>query len=166
LTKATLCGLLFFALTFFSTTLVTSALYSKTAKAQTITPDENFSFGRFALLDFLNVEEIDMASNGTYTHTSDIWFLQEPQRGMYVVSNAPANTNYTITVPSSDILLSGIPGRSMVLDQLGTGPDNPRTDVNGEALFWIYGRLRTQGNMSYPDATFSGDIEITIVFDN
>ncbi|MGH1378934.1 MAG: DUF4402 domain-containing protein [Alphaproteobacteria bacterium] len=141
--------------------------FPSVVSAQTVTTDQNFSFGKFALLDFLNVENIDIASGGTVTKTSDIFFIDDPQRGIYTVTDGPPLTNYTVSITDSDdLLIPGTLGTSMSLKNIQSGPENKRTDVNGEAQFWLYGRLETRGNMSYQDQTLTRNIEIEIIFDN
>ncbi len=147
-------------------TLLCLMLLPLNAYAQIISTVQNFSFGDFALLDFINVEQIEIAENGNVTNTSDILFLTDPQRGIYAISGGPAFTTYTVNLPTEDIILPGTLGTSLVIDNLAAGPTTKGTDVNGDAQFWLYGRLQTRGNMSYEDQTLSSNIEIEVVFDN
>lgn len=136
------------------------------AMAQTVTQTQIFSFGRFALLDFVNVEQIQLNIDGSFSQTSDIFFIDDPQRGYYDITNGPPNTTYSVTVPTGDVVIPGEPGRSMIVSNIAAGPTAKSTDGDGNATFWLYGDIRTRGNMDYTDQTVSGNIEINVVFNN
>lgn len=137
------------------------------AHAQTVTIEENLSFGRFVMLDFTDVAEITINTNGSVTKSTDILFIDQPQRGEYLITGAPANTSYTVTVPQEDILVGAQPAGNFLLDNITVAPETLVTDAQGQDTFFLTGRLRSLGEtIQYVDGLYDASFEIELNFNN
>lgn len=129
--------------------------------AQTVVVDQPLYFGRWAIPDFNSIARVTIRNNGTYTTNGNVYLLDTPTRGEYTLTGAPANTTYSITVPSI-VYLSG-PGGDFELDNINVRPNTLATNGIGEDQFRIVGRLRsTGGGMSYGDGNYNDTF--TIIF--
>tara|TARA_Y100001001_G_C7972959_1_gene296590 strand:+ start:303 stop:809 length:507 start_codon:yes stop_codon:yes gene_type:complete len=147
-------------------TAVSSAIPS-TSYGQTVSIEQNLSFGRFVMLDFTDEAQIIINPNGSVTKSSDILFIDEPQRGQYLVTNAPPNTTYTVTVPENDILVGVQPAGNFLLDNITVAPELLVTDAQGQDTFFLVGRLRSLGEtIQYVDGLYDGNFEIELNFNN
>lgn len=136
---------------------------SSIAKAQTITTDQAFSFGTFAISDFSSVLSITIANNGSSSTTGPVVLFINPTRGEYTVDAGIANrnTNFTVTTPSS-ITLTG-PVSSFTVDNFVVRPPNPRFNNSGIENLVVVGRLRSQGDgMAIGNASYTGNLDLTL----
>jgi hypothetical protein len=136
---------------------------SKALAQTTITTVTPLNFGVIAIRDWASVGRVTINPGGSFTYNSNVYLLQNPERGEYRIDGAPANTIYTVTLPLNAILMG--PGGNFILDDFGVEPALLITNAAGEDTFYIIGRLQTQGGgIIYNDGSYNSVFTVTVNF--
>lgn len=134
------------------------------AAQATITTVTPLDFGTIVILDYFAVGRVTVFPSGLYSYNSNVLLHTPPQRGEYLVSGAPANTFYSITINPTTASLTG-PGGPFTLDTLAITPAILVTNAAGEQTIFLSGRLQTLGGgTSYGDGSYSSTILLTMNF--
>lgn len=151
-----------------NTKLVCAALatlcVSQPASAQVIDEERPLSFGTVAIVSGAGVGRITIEPDGSYTSNSNLYVVTPPVRGEYHLSGATVSAIYTVTTPLS-VDMVGPNGAYFTLDNFEIRPVTLSTDGSGNDIFYLSGRLQTQGGgMVYEDGVYSGSITMTVDF--
>lgn len=138
--------------------------YSVLTHAQTIVENQGLTFGTIILFDFNSVGQITVNSNtGSFNDNGQVYFMTDPQRGVYDVVGGPPNAAYSIILPASVTLVG--PGGTFTLDNFNSFPALPVTDPSGDATFYVGARMSSQGGgVNYNDGNYNSNFDITLAF--
>lgn len=137
---------------------------SQPAAAQIIDEERPLSFGSIAIVSTSSVARITVEPDGSYTTNSNLYVVTPPVLGEYHLSGAAVSSLYTVTTPIS-VDLVGPDGAYFTLDNFVVRPMTLSTDASGNDIFYLSGRLQTQGGgMIYEDGPYVGSITMTVDF--
>lgn len=131
----------------------------QSAKAETITPVQELSFGTFALKNNSSRHLLRVARTGGITSDSEYVVMTSPTPAEYSLSGFTPSTSVTVTIPDTIITVGG--GYFDV--ESFTPTPGLVTDSSGNATLRFGASLYSSGvGSNYSDGTFTGSINITV----
>ncbi len=130
-----------------------------------MTIDQDLSFGRFGLRNN-DAQHTIIIDPNTGNYVADPAFIigDAPQRGEYILDALTPNTALGVTIDDGELTLNDT-GTGQEMEIIDITHNNPITDNNGDAMLYLGGTLRLNGNGSYyPSGPYSDGVDLTIVF--
>lgn len=129
--------------------------------AQTITPVQEMSFGKFALKNNSSAHMLRVARTGGVTADSAYIVMDTPVPAEYTLAGFTPSTPLTVSIPDSTLTAAGTGDHFDLRDFTPT--PGLTTDGAGGATLRFGASLYTSGSgTNYIDGAFSGDIDITV----
>jgi hypothetical protein len=137
------------------------------AYAQTITEDQQLSFGTIVVADTGSNHDLELLPNGGYSNDPGIYVIDPPEVGEYTVTGATPSSNYTVDFNSGGpTLLQLGAATDFQVHDFTTQPAALQSDGSGEFSFSVGATLTSLAAGTYVDGNYDGSLQITVTEDN
>lgn len=143
--------------------LLSAALLSGPANAQTLTQNTQMRFGRIVMHDNGTPRDLRLLPSGSYSADSGFYIIdQAPQLGSFTIEDQALNSIMNITITAIGTMQPGGGGPYFTLVDFFTVPAVVTTDGNGDATFQVGATLRSSGIGNYGSTTYDGGFTISV----
>lgn len=127
---------------------------------------QRLNFGVLAISANSSPSQVTLSPQGNVVYGNNMVFVASATPGRYRLTEYPAFTDITVTMPSTTVnLVSGTPGESLTVSAAVSHPLTLRTDMNGMVEFDLGATLTSSGSgLPYADGIYISQPTLTLNF--
>jgi hypothetical protein len=127
---------------------------------------QRLNFGVLAITSNSAPSQLTLSPQGNATYGNNMVFVASTIPGRYRLTNYPAFTDITVSMPSTAVILaSGTPGENLTVSTAVPRPLTLRTNVNGMVEFDLGATLTSNGSgLPYADGIYISQPTLTLNF--
>lgn len=135
------------------------------AHSQTLQVNNHLEFGEAFVHGASGTSRMTVNPDSSFSADADFIVLSPPTAADIDLLGGNISVSFTVDITQNKIDIAGSGGQDFRVDNFTVGPPGLMTDSSGNAQFFIGGRVSTKPSAgTYPDDTYSGTFDITIVY--